>query len=423
MNIFIADFLPIKNKGEEALLRGIESLYQEKYQTNIEFFVFGPVESTTKSGNITSFPVSWCYPMYKSPSLFMGRFGLIHKLLCTFLFRFGIFPYISNISKHPEVITALKSADVILLAHDGFYNTFCAGLGLYLKKMEVNYSILGSGFNPIPKYNFANKRLDYKFFDYSSLSVVREQTCFKYLSNIGLNKKVYLLPDMAFYCQSREDEIEKGKLIAAKYKIGINKDIVYIGLTICENSISFHGSFLNSNKKSNDHRNFIANLLDGISKEINCKFFFIPHCIEEGDGNDLVIAEDILNRMKHKEKAEIIRDDLPVNVLRPLIKTLDFMLGERTHSIINSTSMCTPYFMLTSSLDFRSHDIIGKGVGLPNQIIDFDSPELENVKQKIITGIISRNSIAKSLENYQDVVKLSRQKLLELLPISTMIKS
>ena len=32
MKIFIADYLPIKNKGEEALLRGIQSLYEEKYQ-------------------------------------------------------------------------------------------------------------------------------------------------------------------------------------------------------------------------------------------------------------------------------------------------------------------------------------------------------------------------------------------------------
>ena len=44
MKIFIADYLPIKNKGEEALLRGIQSLYEEKYHTDVElqgaFLVF-----------------------------------------------------------------------------------------------------------------------------------------------------------------------------------------------------------------------------------------------------------------------------------------------------------------------------------------------------------------------------------------------
>lgn len=125
--------------------------------------------------------------------------------------------------------------------------------------------------------------------------------------------------------------------------------------------------------------------------------------------------------MRHSEKAVVIREDLPVNVLRPLIQTLDFMLGERTHSIINSSSMCTPYFMLTSSLDFRSHDIIGKGIGLPSQIIDLDDPNLEFVKQRIVDGINNGVTIIETLKEYKNVVENSRQQLIRLLP-STIAK-
>lgn len=415
MKIFIADYLPIKNKGEEALLRGIQSLYEEKYHTDVEFCVFGPVSEVCFDGNITSYPVEWCYPNFKYPNRFAGRIGLLKKLLCAFLYRLGVFPYVSNISKHPEVITALKSADFILIAHDGFYHTFCAGLGLYLKSLGLRYCVPGTGFKPIEKYSFANKKLDYMFFENSDFNVLRENTCYDYLSTLKLSNKFYLLPDMAFYCESSDKEIREGKKLVDKYCVGVDKSIVYIGLTICENSISFHGSFLKSCNKSEDHRNFIAQLLDSIAEQIDCRFFFIPHCIENGAGNDLLIADDIFQRMSHKKSAVVIKEDLPVNVLRPFIQSLDFMIGERTHSIINSTSMCTPYFMLTSSLDFRSHDIIGKGVGLPNQVINLDTPDISQISSRIIEGIKKRSLIVTHLISYKNEIARSRKILLDLI--------
>ena len=416
MKIFIADFLPIKNKGEEALLRGIQSLYEEKFQENIEFFVFGPSDTIVKEDNITSFPVNWCYPMYKTPQKFIGRLGLVRKLICSLLFRVGIFLYVQNITKHQEVIEALRISDVILLAHNGFYNTFCAGLGLLLKKLGFHYSVPGTGFMPLSKYGFVTSKLDYSFFDYSSLNVLREQTCYEYLQGLKMSKELFLFPDMAFYCESNESETEQGKKLLKKYGIGLDNTKLYIGLTMCENSISFHGSFLGSKSKSDDHRKFIACLLDNITRQLNCNFIFIPHCIEDGPGNDLVIAEDIRSRMTFKEEVLIIHEDLPVNVLRPFIQSLDFMIGERTHSIINSTSMCTPYFMLTSSLDFRSHDIIGKGVGLPNQVINLDNPDIEVITNRILEGITNRVKIKQYLSDYKSTIAKSRKQLLSILP-------
>ncbi len=137
--------------------------------------------------------------------------------------------------------------------------------------------------------------------------------------------------------------------------------------------------------------------------------------LKKGAGDDLVIAEDIINRMKNKDRVVIIREDLPVNVLRPILHNLDFVLGERTHSIINSTSMCTPYFMLTCKMDFRSHDIIGKGIGLPNQIIDLDSPRIDDVTATVIKGISNRKSIKQHLESYKSIVAKKAEKLYYLL--------
>ena len=415
MNIFIADYLPIKNKGEEALLRGIESLYKEKYKEDINFFVFGQSDEIEHDGNITSFPVKWCYPTYKYPKKFAGRVGFIKRLLCSLTYQIGLSPYVSEVEKHSEVMSAFAKADKILLAHDGFYNTFCAALGLFLKKKGYNYSVPGTGFMPQTKYGFFTKGLDYKFYNNSDYNVFREQTCFDYVNGMNLKRFPYLLPDMAFYCKTSDRDVERSKAILDKYNIGKDQNEISIGLTMCENSISFHGSFLNMPNKSDVHRNFIAQLLDNVSNNINCKFYFIPHCIEKGAGDDLVIAEDIINRMKNKDRVVIIREDLPVNVLRPILHNLDFVLGERTHSIINSTSMCTPYFMLTCKMDFRSHDIIGKGIGLPNQIIDLDSPRIDDVTATVIKGISNRKSIKQHLESYKSIVAKSRETLLSII--------
>lgn len=100
---------PYKNKGEEALLRGIESLYKEKYKEDINFFVFGQSDEIEHDGNITSFPVKWCYPTYKYPKKFAGRVGFIKRLLCSLTYQIGLSPYVSEVEKHSEVMSALQS--------------------------------------------------------------------------------------------------------------------------------------------------------------------------------------------------------------------------------------------------------------------------------------------------------------------------
>ena len=75
--------------------------------------------------------------------------------------------------------------------------------------------------------------------------------------------------------------------------------------------------------------------------------------------------------------------------LKNIISRLDYVIGERTHSIINSIATATPFVSLTCSADFRTHDIIDKGCGLAQQIYDLDYPDI-NVLFTIVERTIEQ---------------------------------
>lgn len=389
-NIFIADFLPLANKGEEEIIRGIETLFIDKYHEDITFRVFGDVKSVTQVGNVKVYPRSICYPL----NGITGKKRVLNDIWMAIKGFLGLYPYRKNIQNYQGLLNDLRTCDEVIIGHDGFFNLKCALLGIFLSKQNIKYSILGAGFNkPGKKISWIFDKVYKKCFDAAKYIILREQTAYDYVSHISLNKIVELLPDPAFFCPSDKFNLDTINLVEKKY--GFDEDALKIGITICENSISFSTAFIYSSSKIVDHREFIKDLLLHVSEKKNCRFYFLPHCIEEGAGNDLVIARDIVSRLQGRINCEIITEDMPVLDIKHIISKMDMMIGERTHSIINSISTSTPFVALTCAADFRTHDIVGKGCGLNGNIYDLDYPDLS----KLESGILS------ILNNRQDAIK------------------
>lgn len=89
MKIFIADYLPLSNKGEEEILRGIESLFSKDNNEVINFCVFGDVQQKIQIGNVTIYPKNICYPTQK----YKAKIRTIVGLLWAFLGYIGFYPY------------------------------------------------------------------------------------------------------------------------------------------------------------------------------------------------------------------------------------------------------------------------------------------------------------------------------------------
>lgn len=392
IKVFIADFLPLANKGEEEIIRGIETLFQAKTSENIEFRVFGNVDSKTTVGNVTIYPRSICYPI----SILTGKKKIIYDLYLAIKGCLGFYPYNKGLESYSGLIQDIKECDKVLIGHDGFFNLRCSLLGMYFKKHQIRYSILGAGFNrPGKKIAWIYDKVYKKCFDGAEYIILREKTAYDYVREISSNKIVELLPDPAFFCPSDKYNFDTLSKLVPKYSLDNNS--IKVGITICENSISFSTAFRGSSNKVHDHRTLIANILNEIGKKYKCCFYFLPHCIEQGAGNDLVIAKDIVTRMNPDVTTYIIEEDIPVLDIKNIISRMDFMIGERTHSIINSISTETPFVNLTCTADFRTHDIVGKGCGLEHLIYDLDSPDYDKLLDLISTNIENRNSVKEEM--------------------------
>ena len=396
MKIFIADYLPLRNKGEEEIVRGIEYLFKQKViDDTIEFSIFDEVESIKTIGNIVVYPRVWVYPDF-SRRIKSSKYLVFRSLLRSILFYLGINTLSRKIKGHQELFDDLRMADLVLIGHDGFYNQFSAALSFFLKKEGIRYAILGAGFaKPNVKVRFISDLLNRRCFDNAKYIILRERTSFKYVQEISKNSNVYLFHDPAFFCPPEGVETEKTKFLSTHL---FTAEHMNIGITVCENSISFTGAFKNAENKIEEHRRFIVSLIERLSSKIDCEFFFIPHCIEKGLGDDLAIAYDIVKRLgSDNNNVHVISEDLPVLELKNIISRLDYLIGERTHSIINCISSQVPFTSLTCSGDFRTHDIVEHGCGLTSCVIDLDTPDLNDVEKKILEGIKKKEELKKEL--------------------------
>ena len=394
MKIFVADYLPLANKGEEEILRGIETLFKKNGLEHVSFSIFGDVSSIENVDNVTIYPTDICYPKEGS----RGKIKYLIGIFFAVLDLIGFYPYRRKIEKQKLLISDLRNSDTILIGHDGFFNIRCAILGNYLHRKGFKYGILGAGFNkPSNKLAWAYNWVYKKTFDNADYVILRERTAYDYVKSISNNKIIELFPDPAFFCPVDNYNKERVGNVLSKYGIE-NDNGLKIGMTICEDSISFSRAFLGMENKVDAHREFFVKLMSLISNKYNCTFYFLPHCIKEGKGNDLTIAKDIKSRLDKSVDCKIIEDDMPVLDLKYIISRMDFVIGERTHSIINSIATATPFVSLTCSADFRTHDIVGKGCGLPLQVYDMDCPNLTNLYEIIDETIEHSCELVKKLQ-------------------------
>jgi polysaccharide pyruvyl transferase WcaK-like protein len=93
----------------------------------------------------------------------------------------------------------------------------------------------------------------------------------------------------------------------------------------------------------------------------------------------------------------ILEQDCGARLLKSLIRECDFLVGERTHSLIGSVSVGTPFAAITNRCDTRTHGIIGAMCQCEDQIIDIDIVDDKNASSKVIDLFERRDVIRASL--------------------------
>lgn len=429
--ILIAEGVPLKNKGEEAIIRGIcDFLFDNE---NVEIAVMDFVDKPTFNTDIKIFPIAWLYPyhrpmrvqMMKLPELSLAQKLKKYYYLVSFMWGdYGPANYLlkENKAKYQELKEYVQSCDYIFFGHDGAWGLYSVPVFLAFKKLGLKVGILGSGFNPrtggllkiIEKIGYRKviRTTDFSFF--------RETNAFQYMKVISdCNPIVKLAPDPAFgmrcvhFSLIEKYMLENYPVVMDSRKTG--KPI--IGVTVCENSVVFNKAFshiYNRQEKSLYHSNLIAYLLDRLIDRYNAFVIFLPHTIDEGRGNDVLISQEVIELMSFKNEAVIITENLDARFLKGVISWIDFLIGERTHSVIGSLSVATPFVMLTNAHDHRSNSIIGEVGNCKDLILDINKNRKEliediyflfNKRTEIQNYLISKsNRLTQQLEQIRDEI-------------------
>lgn len=406
LRLFLADYVPLRNKGEQAIVYGIQDMLADG--SDVQVTMFGPEQRPTEHGNIKVFPHEW---IFETRLLDFQK----HKLqrVSTWLqLRLGLYGRLNRLieSRDPqyaEVVRAFHQADLVLVGHDGFFCVESCAILRLARRAGKGCGILGSGFN-IPRMQWLVKLMYKKAIMDSDFCVFREKTAWQFMRSLDQDPgKIRLEPDTAFAMRpAAEDEVRAVLERTGWYRPARAAGRPIVVVTVCEKSIVYRSSFRRESdptQKRQVHSSFVASLLDSLVRERNVQLLFLPHSIESGIGNDIDVAHRVAASMtSSSDRRAILEGDYSARLLKGIIREADFCIGERTHSLIGSLSVATPFLGLTNSDDIRTHDILGDMGKCEDRLLDMDDPSIDDSIQKVLQIFDQRDQIRRQLQVVSD---------------------
>lgn len=411
IKIFMFDFVPLKNKGEEAILRGIEDLLKHQTNNDIEMYFFDEVKKVTVLNNFTLLPKEWIFKSKARSNIYLKRLikDITNKIairvdyfLATFL---NVHSIRSKIAKHNELLKLFNQCDLVLAGHDGVFSLIHSQVILYSKSINKSVGTFGAGgYVHFDKANWIDKQLLLKSINQADFFYVREEGVIKILNNLSGTHMAKLAPDPAFYMADLEPNDFQRQLKENNLNEIINKDnYINVGVTIAHKRCNYLKPFFKSNltleEILNLHTTYLAKTFDelvGLNPKI--KLIFLPHSLEIWPKNDVEAARRVIQSMKNKNSCILIDKDLTPRFLKAFIRNLDFIIGQRAHSMIGAASVKTPYAALVASNDTRTIDILGKMCEQEDSILFMDKTDSITQASKLFKLIKNRFNIKKDLE-------------------------
>ena len=404
--ILLADYVPLANKGEEAIVRGIEDMLSE--YGPLEIGLFDNVAEVTCQGNITVFPKDWIFRL-QGGGCKTGWGRVLKAFFMAVEMRLGYYSKLRNLvsssePKYKPLHDFFNRADCILVGHDGvFYIESCAVIHL-ARKAGKKVGILGSGsgirWHARPYLGWIYRRS----ISECDFCVLRESFTYdsmKYVSRDSDKDKLVLAPDPAF--AMRPSDPEEARRTLENYEScrrARESGKAIIGATVLETGIVYNYFTPESDatSKSVAHARYLAEILDDLIEKRNGFVVFLPHSVEK-NANDITTARNVVAEMNCNSDNHMILDkDLRPQLLKSIIREFDFLVGERTHSIIASISVATPFVALTCRQDYRTHGIVGDMADCRNQVIDINVLDAKQASRKTLDIFDDREAMQISLQ-------------------------
>ena len=403
LHILIADYVPIANKGEEAIVRGIEDMLSGGRP--VVLGLFDNVEAVTQRGNITVFPRDWLFRFEGSSRLSRRRRVLMQAAIAVQL-RLGIYGRLKNLTaagagQCRTLQEFFHRAEYVLVGHDGVFSVESCGIIHLAKQHGKRSGILGAS-TGIAGGRFYKAALYGRAMEESDFCVFREKHSRDSMAQVCRDPaKLVVGPDPAFAMRPVEPQAAREVLESHElYRRARESGRPVVAVTALEKGRVYAGfrPDLRGPAKQQAHAEYLAAILDPLVERGRAFVLFLPHSLEQ-DGSDVVAARHVVEQMKSRtDDGLILEQDCGPRLLKSIIRECDFLVGERTHSLIGSVSVGTPFVALTNRQDTRTHGIIGDMCRCEDYIIDMDAAGGENASKKVLEIFNARALTRQSLE-------------------------
>ena len=403
LHILVADYVPIANKGEEAIMRGIEDMLSEGRA--VEIGLFDDVPQVIRRGNITVFPRDWVF-RFEGNAALSGRRRVLMQAWIALQLRTGVCGPLNNLvpggaTKCRALQQFFKQSQYVLVGHDGVFCVESCGIIHLAKKHGKRAGILGAS-TGIAGGRFYKAGLYRRTMDESDFCIFREQHSCESMRPVCRNPiKLMVAPDPAF--AMRPDPPEAAREVLERedrYRQAKQAGRPVVAVTVLEKGRVYAGfrPDLRGPAKQQAHASYLATILDGLVAKYGAFVLFLPHSVEE-TGSDIVAAGHVAEQMKAASNDyAILKHDCSARLLKSIVRECDFLVGERTHSLIGSVSVGTPFVALTNRQDTRTHGIIGRMCDCQTQIIDMDVVGERETTQRVCELFEQRENMGRSLE-------------------------
>lgn len=413
--ILIADYVPLANRGEEAILRGIEDLLGDRYAVRLG--VFDNVVQPTTQGNVTVFPWPWLFRAQGNVAL-RGTRRLVHDLVLTLQMRVGYYGRLWNLIRPcGRAMTPLRDfiaqTDLVLVGHDGVFCSESCGVIHLAQRMGKRVGILGASATLVPKTRWYKGWLYRRALRESDFVVFREDHARASLRTVATcPEKLRLAPDPAFAMQPAEARAARDLLAAYPvYETARREGRPLVAVTVLEKG-RVYAQFrpeLRGAVKRQAHAQYLADLLRELIHATDALVLFLPHAVE-ADASDVQAAKRVVSCLLPNERNALILDrDMDARLLKATIRECHFLVGERTHSLIAAMSLGIPFVGLTNTQDTRTHGIIGRMMQCPDQLVNMDQDSAATAMRKVWANWSQRDRLIDHLKQMMPKVEAELQ--------------
>ena len=421
MNILVADYVPLANKGEEAIVRGIEDMLSEGRPVSLG--LFDNVTEVTQRDNITVFPREWLF-RFEGNAALSGWGRVLSQIAIAVQLRLGVYSRLKNLtsageSKCRALQDFFERADYVLVGHDGVFCVESCGILRLAKRHGKRAGILGAS-TGIGAGRYYKAGLYRRALEESDFCVFRERLSGESMRRVCSRREHFLIgPDPAFAMQVADPD-QVGEVLERVEGLGRAEAAgrPVVAATVLEKGRVYAGfrPDLEGQAKQQAHAEYVAGILDALIAERDAFVLFLPHALEE-DASDIAAARHVTEQMESgPSHYEILEEDCGARLLKGIIRRCDFVVGERTHSLIGGFSVGAPFVALTNRRDTRTHGIIGEMCQCEHQIVDMDVMDGHAAARRVLELHDSRDSIRKALS------QMGPQLAKQLLEVARLVK-